>query len=88
MGSIFAYYVVATLLPIDKVIGRLYPIFGALLRVDLPVAAAFRTERLGVELVRPLFFERPDARASVGFLARFMRLPHCTTWLRPPSFAA
>ena len=28
---IFAYYLVATLLPIDKVIGRIYPIFGFLL---------------------------------------------------------
>ncbi len=28
---IFAYYVVATLLPIDKIIGKIYPIFGALL---------------------------------------------------------
>lgn len=28
---IFAYYIVATLLPIDKVIGRIYPVFGAVL---------------------------------------------------------
>ena len=28
---IFAYYIVATLFPIDKIIGRVYPIFGALL---------------------------------------------------------
>ena len=28
---IFAYYLIATLLPIDKIIGRLYPIFGAAL---------------------------------------------------------
>ncbi|NPA94722.1 MAG: carbon starvation protein A [Thermodesulfobacteria bacterium] len=31
IGLIFAYYFIATILPIDKVIGRLYPIFGALL---------------------------------------------------------
>ena len=30
-GVIFAYYIVATLLPIDKVIGKIYPIFGAIL---------------------------------------------------------
>ena len=30
-GVIFAYYLVATLLPIDKIIGRIYPIFGAIL---------------------------------------------------------
>lgn len=28
---IFAYYIIATLLPIDKIIGRVYPLFGALL---------------------------------------------------------
>ena len=30
-GVIFAYYIVAALLPIDKIIGRIYPIFGAIL---------------------------------------------------------
>ena len=30
-GVIFAYYLVATLFPIDKIIGRIYPIFGAIL---------------------------------------------------------
>ncbi len=31
--AIFIYYVFATLFPVDKIIGRLYPIFGALLLV-------------------------------------------------------
>lgn len=31
VGLIFAYYFLATILPIDKIIGQLYPIFGALL---------------------------------------------------------
>ncbi len=30
---IFAYYFIATLVPIDKLIGRIYPIFGALLLI-------------------------------------------------------
>ena len=30
-GAIFAYYLVATVFPIDKIIGRIYPIFGAIL---------------------------------------------------------
>ncbi len=30
-GVIFLYYVTATLFPIDKIIGRIYPIFGAIL---------------------------------------------------------
>lgn len=31
---IFIYYVIATVLPVDKVIGRLYPYFGALLLIS------------------------------------------------------
>ncbi len=30
-GSIFLYYIIATLFPIDKIIGKVYPIFGAIL---------------------------------------------------------
>ncbi len=30
-GGIFLYYVIATLFPIDKIIGKVYPIFGAVL---------------------------------------------------------
>ena len=33
VGVIFAYYVAATLFPIDAIIGRFYPVFGALLLV-------------------------------------------------------
>lgn len=33
-GVIFVYYLFATLLPIDKIIGRIYPFFGALLLVS------------------------------------------------------
>ncbi len=34
LGAIFIYYVLATLLPIDKIIGRFYPLFGALLLIS------------------------------------------------------
>lgn len=34
MAGIFCYYIVATLLPIDKIIGRLYPLFGLLLIIS------------------------------------------------------
>lgn len=34
VGVIFAYYILATLLPIDKIIGKLYPYFGALLVIS------------------------------------------------------
>ena len=33
-GVIFAYYIVATVLPIDKIIARIYPLFGALLIIS------------------------------------------------------
>jgi carbon starvation protein CstA len=32
--AIFVYYILATLLPVDKIIGRLYPYFGALLVIS------------------------------------------------------
>lgn len=34
LGIIFGYYFLATLLPIDKIIGRFYPIFGACLIIS------------------------------------------------------
>ena len=33
VGTIFLYYIAATLFPVDKIIGRVYPVFGALLLV-------------------------------------------------------
>ncbi len=41
VAAIFAYYFLATILPIDKIIGRLYPVFGAILifmAVAMPLA--------------------------------------------------
>ncbi|MBD2868024.1 carbon starvation CstA family protein [Paenibacillus arenilitoris] len=34
LGAIFIYYLLATFLPIDKIIGKLYPAFGALLLIS------------------------------------------------------
>jgi len=34
IGAIFIYYILATMLPIDKIIGRLYPFFGLLLIIS------------------------------------------------------
>ena len=33
-GVIFVYYLLATLFPIDKIIGRIYPVFGAVLLIS------------------------------------------------------
>ncbi|CAM3810974.1 Inner membrane protein YjiY [Vibrio aerogenes CECT 7868] len=44
---IFAYYILATIVPVDKIIGRLYPVFGALLifmSVGLMTAISFSGE--------------------------------------------
>ena len=44
---IFAYYILATIVPVDKIIGRFYPFFGALLifmSVGLMTAIAFSSE--------------------------------------------
>lgn len=44
---IFAYYILATIVPVDKIIGRFYPLFGALLifmSVGLITAIAFSSE--------------------------------------------
>lgn len=39
--GIFAYYLIATLLPINKIIGRIYPVFGAaLLIMAITIAGA------------------------------------------------
>ena len=53
VGAIFVYYVAATLFPVDAVIGRVYPLFGALLIIGslailgaLVVAAAAKPEIL------------------------------------------
>lgn len=34
IAAIFIYYILATLLPVDKIIGRLYPYFGAILLIS------------------------------------------------------
>lgn len=44
VGIIFTYYIIATIVPVDKIIGRFYPLFGALLifmSVGLISAVAF-----------------------------------------------
>lgn len=42
IGIIFVYYLIATLLPIDKIIGKIYPIFGFLLfSMAIAIVGAF-----------------------------------------------
>lgn len=47
VGIIFVYYLIATIVPVDKIIGRLYPFFGALLlfmSVGLTIAIILSSE--------------------------------------------
>ncbi|TEW56179.1 carbon starvation protein A [Psychromonas sp. RZ22] len=47
VAIIFAYYIVATIVPVDKIIGRFYPFFGALLifmSVGLIAAVVFSSD--------------------------------------------
>lgn len=47
VGIIFVYYLIATIVPVDKIIGRLYPFFGALLlfmSVGLTIALIVSSE--------------------------------------------
>lgn len=48
---IFAYYIIATLLPIDKIIGKIYPFMGAaLLFMALGIGIVLITKGIGKEL--------------------------------------
>ncbi len=48
IGAIFFYYILATLFPIDKIIGKIYPLFGAMLLIG--------TISLGVSMIYRYFF--------------------------------
>ena len=68
VGVIFVYYVIATLLPIDKIIGRIYPVFAAAL---LFMAAALLVGLLIKWPSIPEFWEGLQNRApSVGVLGQ------------------
>lgn len=47
--GIFVYYILSTILPIDKIIGRIYPFFGALLVVSA-VGMGFRLIQTGAHI--------------------------------------
>ncbi len=83
--AIFSYYILATLLPIDKLIGRLYPIFGFALLfmaagilgvliftgIDIPVSFAdsFSTRNPSGAPVFPMMFVSIACGAISGFHA-------------------
>ena len=76
VGLIFAYYLVATLVPIDKLIGRIYPVFGLLL-LAMAVAIVVAFFAYGVPL--PEVWERlgnqhPQAATNPIFPMMFISI--------------
>lgn len=70
VGVIFAYYLIATLLPIDKLIGKIYPVFGFLL-LGMAIAILYvlfkdwgEVSRYLPEIWDGLANEHPDAKAG------------------------
>jgi len=66
LGAILLYYILATLLPVDKIIGKFYPIFGiSLLAMALGILAAllFQPDRYPIPELTSLKNMIADARA-------------------------
>jgi carbon starvation protein CstA len=62
---IFIYYILATLLPIDKIIGRIYPIFGiALLFMALGISFALILQGYKIPELIPATFYNMNKNAS------------------------
>ena len=73
---IFAYYLIATLLPIDKLIGRLYPVFGLLLLgMAVAIVVAFVIYRPEIpEVWQGLENRHPDAEHNPIFPMMFISI--------------
>lgn len=76
VAIILAYYVAATLLPIDKVIGKLYPIFGfALLFMAAGLAVMLFVHASAVPEVWDQFYNhKPDPQATPIFPIMFVTI--------------
>ena len=76
VAIIFAYYLIATLLPIDKLIGRLYPIFGfLLLGMAVAIVVAFIVYRPDMpEVWQGLQNTHPNAKHNPIFPMMFISI--------------
>lgn len=73
---IFGYYILATLLPIDKLIGRLYPLFGfALLfmAIGIMISLFLRPDSLP-EFHEAIGYTRPDSDVNPIFPMMFISI--------------
>lgn len=73
---IFVYYMLATLLPIDKLIGKLYPLFGiALLFMALGIMAMLYVHADAVpEMWEQFYNHKPDPQANPIFPMMFVSI--------------
>ena len=76
VGIIFAYYLIATLLPIDKLIGKIYPIFGCLLLgMAVAIVVAFVAYKVPLpELWDGLENRHPHAETNPIFPMMFISI--------------
>ena len=76
VGIIFAYYLVATLLPIDKLIGKIYPIFGLLLLgMAVAIFVAFIVYKPAIpEVWQGLQNQHPNAEHNPIFPMMFISI--------------
>ena len=77
IGGLFIYNFLATLLPIDKVIGRIYPYFGALL--------IFSAVAMFVSVVF-LFPELPKPELNFSNMPDIVKKKLLKTWILPFSW--
>ncbi len=63
VGAIFIYYIAATLFPVDKIIGKIYPIFGLMLLLGTVAIFGAIVHATDINAARDLLSE------STGFLA-------------------
>ena len=73
---IFAYYLIATLLPIDKIIGKIYPVFGILLlAMAVAIVVAFVVYKPELpEIWEGLQNRHPDAEHNPIFPMMFISI--------------
>lgn len=76
VGVIFAYYLIATLLPIDKLIGKIYPVFGfLLLGMAVAILWAFVAKQPHIpEIWEGLQNRHPDAAHNPIFPMMFISI--------------
>lgn len=76
VGIIFAYYLLATLLPIDKLIGKIYPIFGILLlAMAVAIVVAFVVYKVPIpELWSGMENRHPQAATNPIFPMMFISI--------------